>query len=179
MKDERFTGFNVDLERLAIFIKDFCEREGFETRMAKDSTAPPSWFQIQAHKKSFVRTATGTRRSLDVVIKGHPEDFEVAIGTGEWGKNIVAHALLGAVTLGGALLAGGLGTIMYKRVESKLWKKIKQEIEILRSSSKPVTKVGHDPIPVVDSRNVKFCVECGAELPRLAKFCEFCGTKLK
>lgn len=178
-KDERFTGFNADLEKLADHVESWGKQHGFETRPNRDRTAPPSWFQIQLAKKSVVRTATGTRRSMDCVIRGHPEDFEVALGTGEWGKNIAAHGLIGVFTLGGALVAMGVGTALYKRTESKLWGSIRAKIETLRNSHKPVGGVGLRTIATASASEMRFCTNCGEELPANAKFCDICGTKLR
>lgn len=178
-KDERFTGFNVDLEKLAEHVVNYAKQNGFEYRVNKDPTAPPSWFQIQVDKKGLFRTVTGTRRSLDCIIRGHPEDFEVALGTGEWGKNIAAHGLIGVLTLGGALLAMGIGTATYKRGESKLWGSIRAKIESLRGSHKPEATPGLRAIPVASAKEVRFCTKCGEELPATAKFCDVCGTKLR
>lgn|GEM_PF-1994278 len=178
-KDERFTGFNVNLERLAEHVVIYAKENGFEYRVNKDSTAPPSWFQIQINKKGLFRTVTGTRRSLDCIIRGHPEDFEVALGTGEWGKNIAAYGLIGVLTIGGAILAMGVGTATYKRTESQLWGSIRAKIEALRDSHKPEATPGLRAIPVASAGDIRFCTNCGEELPKTAKFCPVCGIKIR
>ncbi|MBI2125799.1 MAG: zinc ribbon domain-containing protein [Thaumarchaeota archaeon] len=178
-KDERFTEFNVDLEKLADHVEKYGKEKGFEVGVNKDTTAPPSWFQIQMHKKGLFRTVTGTRRSLDCVIRGHPEDFEVAVGTGEWGKNIAAAGLIGVLTVGGAILTMGVGTVTYKRTESQLWGGIRAKIESLRNSHKPEAKPGLRSIQVASAKDVRFCTKCGEELPATAKFCDVCGIKLR
>ena len=175
-KDERFVDFNVSLDKLADFVADYAKKDGFEVRVNRDHKPPHSWFQIQLTKKGLFRSATGTRRSLDCIIRGHPEDFEVALGTGAWGKNILAHGILGVITLGGAILAMGVGTVTYKRTEGKIWGRIRAQIQQLKNSQKPV---GHSGIkvPVASSKTTRFCINCGEELAVSAKFCNVCGTK--
>ena len=54
-KDERFTEFNADLEKLADHVEKYAKEKGFEVGVNKDTTAPPSWFQIQMYKKGLFR----------------------------------------------------------------------------------------------------------------------------
>ena len=182
-KDERFVDFNVDLDKLASSIGDYAKKDGFTVRENSDPTPPRSWFQIQMTKKGLFRAAKGTRRSLDCLIKGHPEDFEVAMGTGDWGKNILSHTILGVITLGSSLLvmgiAVGIGTATYKRAESTLWKQIRARIQELKNTHKPVGHSVLQKIAIVSAKTDRLCTSCGEELPSTAKFCDSCGTKQK
>jgi hypothetical protein len=120
-KTVSYTGRNVELQRLAKAIEDFSETNGFETGVYKDESSPSTWFQIQLTKTGKGRTVIGARRCLDVVIRGQPGNFDVAIGSGEWGKNIMASLIVGTLTLGAGLLWAGGSAATYRLFEDKLW----------------------------------------------------------
>ncbi len=132
-KTERFTGLNVDLERLATRVQLYLQDNGFEVAYSKDPTEPASWFFIQARKVGALRTVAGARRSTDITIKGRPDDFEVTIGTGEWGKNILTSAPLFIVPIVG-ITATVVKLYTGKSFESNLWKYIKDQIRFLSNS---------------------------------------------
>ncbi|MEO9365457.1 MULTISPECIES: zinc ribbon domain-containing protein [Candidatus Nitrosocaldus] len=133
-KTERFTGLNVDLERLATRVQMYLQENGFEVAYSKDPTAPPSWFFIQARKISTLRSIAGARRSTDITIKGKPDDFEVTISTGEWGKNMLSSAPLFIVPIVG-ITATVAKLYTAKSFESNLWKYIKDQIKFLSNSA--------------------------------------------
>ncbi|MCS6767434.1 MAG: zinc ribbon domain-containing protein [Candidatus Nitrosocaldus sp.] len=133
-KTERFTGLNVDLERLATRLQMYLQENGFEVAYSKDSTAPPSWFFIQARKVSTLRSIAGARRSTDITIKGKPDDFEVAISTGEWGKNMLSSAPLFIVPIVG-ITATVAKLYTAKSFESNLWKYIRDQTRFLSNSA--------------------------------------------
>ncbi|MEM2855757.1 MAG: zinc ribbon domain-containing protein [Candidatus Nitrosocaldaceae archaeon] len=134
-KTEHFTNLNVDLERLATRIETYLQENEYEVAFSKDQTEPASWFFIQARKLSALRTVAGARRSIDIIIRGSPNDFSVNIGSGEWGKNMLASAPLFIVPLVGVtvtvakLYAG-------KKAESNIWKFIKEQASYLANSAK-------------------------------------------
>ncbi len=132
-KTERFTGLNVDLERLATRVQLYLQDNGFEVAYSKDPTEPASWFFIQARKVSALRTVAGARRSTDIIIKGRPDDFEVTIGTGEWGKNMLTTAPLFIVPIVG-ITATLVKLYTGKSFESNLWNYIKDQIRFLSNS---------------------------------------------
>ncbi len=132
-KTERFTDLNVDLERLATRVQLYLQDNGFEVAYSKDPTEPASWFFIQARKVSALRTVAGARRSTDITIKGRPDDFEVTIGTGEWGKNMLASVPLFIVPIVG-ITATVVKLYTGKSFESNLWKYIKDQIRFLSNS---------------------------------------------
>jgi hypothetical protein len=121
-RTERFLGRNIDLYRLAVSIDAFNRTNGFESRTYSDQTYPPSWF--------------GARRCLDIIIRGRPQDFEIAIGTGDWGKNIAASLITGTLTLGIGFLWAGASAITYKVFEDNLWNYIRSMIEALQNSTR-------------------------------------------
>jgi zinc-ribbon domain len=140
-KTEKFTGKNVDLERLATRIENYLRGEEFEIAFSKDPKEPESWFFIQARKLSKARTLAGARRSLDIAIRGEPNNFEVTIGTGEWGKNMIMSGLA-------SLLTGPFAPAVYvgmlyrgKDIEKKMWRYITDQVSFLNNSNILITTV--------------------------------------
>jgi hypothetical protein len=124
----RYSGRQVDLQRLAKSVEDFSRSNGFETRTNYDPRTPPTWFQIQSLKTGTGRTIAGARRCLDTVISGSSDDFEVSIRTSDWGKNITAALITGALTLGIGFLWAGVSAATYKMFEEKLSSYINDEV---------------------------------------------------
>src|ERR1044072_2860980 len=152
VKTERYTSLDVYLERLATRVQTYLQENKFEVAFSKDPTAPASWFFIQARKSSALRTIAGARRSTDITIKGDPNSFEVTIGTGEWGKNIITSAPLFIVPVVG-ITATLAKLYVAKKFEDNLWKYIKDQARFLeRSASSLKTETPEAPIGV-DSRS--------------------------
>lgn len=148
----------MDLGRLAASIENYCNTHDFETRTIRKA----GFYQIQALKTDAVRTLIGARRCLDIVIKGHSNNFEVTVGTGDWGKNIAASAIVGAITLGVGMIAAGASAAAYKYFEEKLWSYVRKQVSSLtNSASKPR------------------CLSCGKQLLKGYNLCPFCGAILK
>jgi hypothetical protein len=133
-KTEKFTGLNTDMERLANRVHMYLQENGFEVAFSKDPTEPASWFFIQARKASALRTVAGARRSTDITIKGSPSNFEVSIGTGEWGKNLVTSAPLFIVPVVG-ISATLVKLYTAKKFEDNLWKYIRDQSRFLADSA--------------------------------------------
>jgi hypothetical protein len=153
-RTERYTNLNVDLERLATRIETYLQENKFEVAFSKDSTEPASWFFIQARKAGALRTAAGARRSTDITIRGQPDNFEVTIGTGEWGKNIITSAPLFIVPIVG--ISATLAKLyVAKRFEDGLWKYIRDQARFLEASASATARgTGPDaPAVGVDSRS--------------------------
>lgn len=151
-KNERFTGLNTDLERLSTRIETYLQENGFEVAFSKDTSAPPTWFFIQARKVSALRTVAGARRSTDIAVKGTPENFEVSIGTGEWGKNLVTSAPLFIVPVVGiGVTLAKLYTA--KKFEDNLWKFIRDQARFLADSGRVSTARVAAAEAEVDSRS--------------------------
>lgn len=91
-KKEAFEAMDVDIARLAESVKTHLAESGFEIAFSEDDSGNVPVIFIQARKKGLLRTTTGTRRSTDIRIEGTPGYFEVSVGTGEWGNNIIASA---------------------------------------------------------------------------------------
>lgn len=157
-KTEKFTGLNTDLERLANRVHVYLQENGFEVAFSKDPTEPASWFFIQARKASALRTVAGARRSTDITLKGSPSNFEVSIGTGEWGKNLVTSAPLFIVPVIG-ISATLVKLYTAKKFEDNLWKYIKDQSKFLADSAirtsgeaKPSSSSSAAAVVNVDSR---------------------------
>jgi hypothetical protein len=134
VKTERFAGHNIDLERLTTRVETYLQENGFEVAFSKDPAVPAAWFFIQARKAGALRTVAGARRSTDIAIRGGPSSFEVSIGTGEWGKNMVMSLPLFIVPAVG-IAATVAKFYAGKKFESNLWKYIRDQIMFLSNSS--------------------------------------------
>ena len=133
-KTESIRGLNTDLERLANRIEVYLQENKFEVAYSKDPTEPASWFFIQARKAGALRTAAGARRSTDITIKGSPDNFQVTVGTGEWGKNLVTSVPLFIVPIVGI---GATLVKLYtaKKFEDNLWRFIMDQAKFLSDSA--------------------------------------------
>lgn len=143
-KTETFTGLNTDLGRLATRVETYLQENGFEVAFSKDPSEPASWFFIQARKASALRTVAGARRSTDITIKGAPDKFDVSIGTGEWGKNLISSAPLFIVPVVG-ITASLVKLYTAKRFEDNLWKFIRDQARFLADSAKATSSVEQQP----------------------------------
>lgn len=131
-KNELFIGKNVSLDRLATRIETYLQENKFEVGLSKDQNS--SIYLIQARKAGFLRTASGSRRSTDIKISGKPDNFEIDVGTGEWGKNLVTSAPLFIVPMVG--IAATI-TKLYtaKKFESNLWNFVKDQVSFLKDTA--------------------------------------------
>lgn len=149
-KTIRFTA-DVELERLATRVQTYLQENRFEVAFSKDSSEPASWFFIQARKAGALRTAAGARRSTDITIRGSPTNFEVTVGTGEWGKNIITSAPLFIVPVVG--IAATLAKLyVAKKFEDNLWKYIEDQVKFLSGSASSAKTVSAESPVGVDSR---------------------------
>jgi len=148
-KTVKYTDKNLDLSQLAKSVEAFSLTNGFETRIDNDSNTPPTWFEVQSMKTGVGRTVVGARRCLTIVIKGKPNDFDVTVGSADWGKNIAASLITGTLTLGLGFLWAGASAATYKIFEEKLWKHIEFQVNQLSAAK--------------GSSGKKFCSYCGAE----------------
>lgn len=133
-KTESIRGLNTDLERLANRIEVYLQENKFEVAYSKDPTEPASWFFIQARKAGALRTAAGARRSTDITIKGSSDNFQISIGTGEWGKNLITSVPLFIVPIVG-ISATLVKLYTAKKFEDNLWKFIKDQAKFLSDSA--------------------------------------------
>ncbi len=131
-KNELFVGKNVNLERLATRIETYLQENKFEMGLSKDQNS--SIYLIQARKSGILRTVSGSRRSTDIKITGKPDNFEVDVGTGEWGKNLVSSAPLFIIPiLGIAATITKLYTA--KKFESNLWNFVRDQVSFLKDTA--------------------------------------------
>lgn len=131
-KTQSFQSCSVDVERLASEIQAYLIQHSFEVAFSK-SSEERAYF-IQARKRGTLRTATGTRRSTDIKISGIPDDFEIRVGTGEWGNNLIVSAPLFVVPIVG-IMATGARLYSAKKFESNLWKHIKNQVKTLHGTA--------------------------------------------
>lgn len=132
-KTQQFFDCSLDINRLVTRITTYLQDHNFEVALSKDKKNPPTWGFIQARKNGTLRTAVGARRSMNISVNGTPDNIEITVGTGEWGKNFLSSAPLFVIPVIG--IAATL-TKFYtaKRFESNLWKYIKEQIIHLKDS---------------------------------------------
>jgi hypothetical protein len=182
VKENQWVGRNVDLKLLSQRLVKFFQDDGFrEIRTEEDPNG--SWYEIQAKKTGILRTLGSSRKAIHINIKGNPNNFEVEMGVGDWGKNIAAAALL----------TGGIGLIglgLDAEFKNKLWNYIKESVDSLENSknvnldtnnSTPGPRtIGVDgtrqTIPNPGQVETKFCMSCGKKIPVDARFCSSCGS---
>jgi len=138
-KTQRFHDYNTDIERLAMRIETYLSENNFEVAFSKDQSTSILVFFIQARKLGVFRTAAGARRSTDIRIHGTPESFEVTVGTGQWGNNLIVSAPLFVVPVIG-IVATVARLYTAKKFESNLWKYINEQANFLRNSAEPGKK---------------------------------------
>jgi hypothetical protein len=127
-KNQQYLDYFVDLSYLASKIQSYLLEHHFEVAVSNEKG-----HFIQAAKRGALRTTTGTRRSVDVIIKGVPDDFEIKVSSGEWGNNLLVSAPLFVIPVVG-IAATAARVYSAKKLESKLWSYIKSEVESLRNT---------------------------------------------
>jgi hypothetical protein len=144
-KTKKFHNYNIDIERLAVRLETYLTENHFEVAFSKDMMGQvPSCF-VQARKVGVLRTAAGIRRSTDIIIQGAPDNFEVAVGTGEWGNNLIVSAPLFVIPVIG-IVATLARLYTAKKFESGLWKYINEQAIFLRDSAIPNKKDTTKPL---------------------------------
>jgi len=132
-KTEKFIGKNLDLERLATRIENYLTENKFEVGFSRDISGDSHTYLIQARKAGILRTASGSRRSTDITLSGTHTNFEVSIGTGEWGKNIATSAPLFVIPVVG--IAATI-TKLYtaKKFDDNLWSYLRDQVKHLQDT---------------------------------------------
>jgi hypothetical protein len=139
MNSRKYTRLNVNLKRLSQKIVSYFERENFEVVFSTDANEPPLWYSIQARKNSTLKKIMGTRKSVEIVVRGEPDNFEVSLMTNEKRKNLMSTVIstspIGIATLGGATIVA-VGTNLYarKRFINTIWNIIDSKISDLEES---------------------------------------------
>ena len=176
--EEHFRGLNVDLNKLADRVEHYLDKEGFETNI--DRT--PEWYRVQAKKKGMIRQVVGAARCFEVNIRGDPSAFQVEMATGEWGKNLAAGAVLGAVTLGVGWVGAGISAVTYRKLEEKVFDYIQWQVDELRGSAAQAPTPASAPQPTVAppvamSRAAQ-CPRCNKQVKPEFNVCPYCGSNL-
>lgn len=130
-KTRVFEGLGIDIEGLSADIRSHLAESGFEVAHSEDRSGKVPVFFIQARKRGMLRTTTGMRRSTDIRIEGVPNYFEIKVGTGEWGNNIIASAPLFVIPIVG-ITTTAARIYTAKRFESGIWKYITRQIAMLQ-----------------------------------------------
>ena len=145
MNSRIYSRFNVDLERLSKKIVLYFQRENFEVVFSSDSNERSSWYLIQARKSSMIQKIIGTRKNVEIAIRGKPDSFEVSLMNNEKRYNLASSVILSSVisiaTLGAAVPVvavpvAAVGTNLYtsKRFTNTIWNLIDSYISILEDT---------------------------------------------
>jgi len=134
VKKQVFEGCGVDLEKMAGRIETHLAENGFEVAFSSNTSGRAPTYFIQARKRGVLRTTTGTRRSMDIRIEGNSDDFEVKLGTGEWGNNIIASAPLFVIPIIG-ITTTVAKIYTAKRFESSIWAYVKRQVTLLKNTA--------------------------------------------
>lgn len=127
-KEGSWQGKNVDLKQLTEKIKKFFYSNKFsEVQNFEDPSG--NYIQIQARKTGAFQTLTSQRKSIQIIIRGEPNNFLATVSSGEWGKNITAGALLNP---GVSLIGMGFNASFNK----KLWNFINDAVSSLENTNK-------------------------------------------
>jgi len=169
---------NVDLKKLAEKLVDFFYADGF-SEVRQEESADKIQYVVQAKKAGVARTLTSTRKVITIVIKGNPNEFQVEVGTGEWGKGVAM-----AVVLTGLIGVVGLG--FNAAFREKVWTEIRLAVKSLEDtpSTKSTSKRGVLKTTKASKNSAKknetsvFCDNCGSPMKPTAKFCRKCGSKV-
>jgi len=177
--EENFRGLNVDVTRLANAIEHYLEKEGFETNIE----TTPEWQRVQAKKTGMLRLAAGAQRCIEVNIRGIPSAFEVEMTTGEWGKNLAASAVVGALTFGLGWVGAGISAVAYRKLEEKIFDYIQWQVDELRGTAgetKPTSAPQPTMVPVPNLVSaLPPCPACGKRIRSEFKMCPYCGFNLQ
>ena len=155
---------NIDLKKLTDKMVDFFYADGFAEVRQEEST-DKTQHVVQAKKAGALRTLSSTRKVITIVIRGNPNDFQVEVGTGEWGKGVAV-----AVVLTGLIGVVGLG--FNAAFREKVWTNIKLAIRSLEDTT-PTKSTTRSTSKESESN---FCENCGKTLRPTTKFCGKCGT---
>ena len=84
-KEMHYQGRHVDLDQLRSGIATYLKSDGFKVQEPKPGE---TCSLIQAQKGGFLREIISSRRAMNILIAGTPDDFTVTIGIGKWIQNI-------------------------------------------------------------------------------------------
>ena len=128
VKEGAWQNKNVDLKQLTEKIKKFFYANKFsEVQNFDDPNG--TYIQIQARKAGVFRTLTSQRKAIQVTIRGEPNNFQISMASGEWGKNITVGALLNP-----AVSLVGLG--LNASFNNKVWNFINDVVDSLENTYK-------------------------------------------
>ena len=173
---------NIDLKQLADKLVDFFYADGF-SEVRQEESSDETKHIVQAKKGGALRTLSSTRKAITIVIRGAPNDLQVEVGTGEWGKGVAV-----AVVLTGLIGIVGLG--FNAAFREKVWTEIRLAIKSLedttptRSNARSISKEDVLETTKPSRKSAKknetslFCDNCGSPMKHTAKFCRKCGSKV-
>ena len=176
--EENFRGLNVNLNELMQRVDHYMKKEGFDTNV----DLSPEWLRLQAKKEDMFRTAVGAARCIEVHIRGDPNAFDVEMTTGDWGRNLAASAVVGALTLGVGWLTAGISAGMYKQLENKIFDYIHWQVDELKGTGAGTgqpTIAQPGMVRVTDLVSaLPRCPKCQQRVRAEFRVCPFCSFDL-
>ena len=166
MTTKQYINRNIDLKDLIESIEVYLKNDGYEIIYSMTSQLP---FAITARKVSAMRSITGTRNSIAILIEGNGNNFHITTKSGEWGKNLAAVGLWAIATVGiGGAVAAGMTTFNKMKSSNDLWNIIERIIvELSNSLHAPTNHKG---------ASINYCINCGREISDKIRYCPGCGT---
>src|SRR5919199_839304 len=150
MNTRIYSRVNVDLKKLSKKIALYFWKENFEVVFLSDSNDPPSWYLIQGRQSSMIKKIIGARKSVEIAIRGKPDNFEVSLTNNEKlynvASSVISCSVIGIATLGAAVpvaavvlvAAVAIGTTLYasKRFTNTIWNLIDSRTSDLEDSGR-------------------------------------------
>lgn len=191
---EGWTQRNVDLSALADRIEGFLRREDF-SNIVRNGEPHSSFHRIEAKKTDIARTLSGTRRTVQIDIRGNPNEFTVS-----W-EIFQYRSTAAKITMGGAG-----GAMLNTRFTNNFRNFLANSVNALSNNSRPsaATVQSQQLNPVIqqassqqpsnlspsqasqrqaspqdmtsEGRAARFCMQCGKKIPVQARFCTYCGA---
>ncbi len=176
MKEERVNLSNVEISQLFSAVKQHLQELGLQI-IHEDGME--NYWSVKAHKGGKLATLTGSIRDVEVMITGSSNNYDLTLRTGAWGRDIAIPAILASsVSLGAGAAVAGVEMYRAHKFEKNFWEWLNQKVDQLGRGKATISEPA-----LVETRSqqedvidVKFCVECGVQLPKKAKFCSNCGA---
>ena len=127
-------------------------------------------YDISLTKGKFFKAVLGMRSALKVLIQPREGNIYVEAGIGIFGQQVVP-SIITMLFFWPVLIAQLWGIVKQAKLDDKVMDVIQDSITRNTISTIP----GGSTQP---SNEMKFCTECGTNVPSSSKFCGECGAKL-
>ncbi len=176
MKEERVNLSNIEISQLFSAIKQHLQDLGLQV-IHEDGFE--NYWSVKAHKGGKLATLTGSIRDVEVMITGSNNNYDLTLRTGAWGRDIAIPAILAStVSFGAGAAVAGVEIYRAHKFEKNFWEWLNQMVGQLGRGKATISEPAlvETKSQQEDATDVKFCVECGVQLPKKVKFCSNCGA---